>query len=190
MRKEIGNLTFEDVEYIHKHLCIQNWAPWMVVPISSILGRISVFPEGQLLAKNETGNPVGYTFINRINWNGEIQSLKSWKEIAGTPTTFKDTYEPNGNTLVLMSMNVHKDYRGQGIARGLIARVKELSKDLGVNYLIGSFRPNQYGEFKLQNPGFCDFEAYCRKKRKDGLPVDEWLRNLTRNGVEFLSVDF
>ncbi len=86
-------------------------------------------------------------------------------------------------------MAIHSDFRGIGVARKLIERAKTLTKELNVDNLIGPFRPNQYGWFKLENPEFSDFEVYCRRKRDDGLPTDEWLRNLSRNGMEIIKVD-
>lgn len=186
---EIGNWNENDILCAYNELCVKNWAPWLTVPLDSVEGRLRVFGKGQLLAKDYQGKPIGYTFLNRIDWTGNKDDLRSWKEIAGTPTTFENTYAPEGNTLVLMSMTVHSDFRGMEVAKKLIEGAKTLSKELSVDQLIGSFRPNQYGKFKLQNPGFSDFDAYCRSKRDDGLPVDEWLRNLTRNGMEIMKED-
>ncbi len=186
---EINNWHVEDVPFVHRELCEQNWPPWLVVPIDSINGRIKVFPQGQLLARNHIEKPVGYTFINRVNWSGKVEELTSWKEIAGVPTTFEKTYTAEGNTLVLMSMNVHQDSRGTGLARKLITKGKDLATELNIKHLIGSFRPNQYGKYKLENTGFTDFTEYCHMKRDDGLPLDQWLRNLIRNGMEMLKED-
>ncbi len=185
----LSNWDSKDVPYVHEELCNKNWAPWLVIPRESVEGRIRVFPGGQLLARNEQGVPVGYAFINRVNWDGSQDHLKSWKDLAGNPTTFEDTYRPDGNTLCLMSINVHRNLRGVGIAQKLIRRATKLSKELKVEYLIGSFRPNQYGKAKLDSSDFLDFETYCSTIRSDGLPVDEWLRNLTRNGMRILKVD-
>jgi hypothetical protein len=128
--------------------------------------------------------------MNRINWDGNQDHLKSWKEIAGTPTTYENTYTDTGNTLVLMSINSHIDYRGQGVVKKLIVQGKTLASDLRIDYLIGSFRPNQYGVFKLNNPGNnISFEQYCKLTREDGLPEDELLRKLTRNGMQIIKQD-
>ena len=186
---EVGNWDIQEVPYVYSELCVKNWAPWMVAPMDSIIGRVNVFTEGQLLARNEKKIPIGYAFINQINWNGQNQDLKSWREIAGEPTTFEDTYSPDGNTLVLMSINVHSDFRGIGVARKLIENAKSLANRHDIDFLIGSFRPNQYGAFKIDNPGFSDFEAYCRMVKNDGLPIDEWLRNLTLNGMRIIKED-
>ncbi|EKE05996.1 MAG: hypothetical protein ACD_19C00126G0004, partial [uncultured bacterium] len=72
----------------------------------------------------------------------------------------------------------------------LIEQAKMLAFVSGVDYLIGSFRPNDYGKYKaIYGLDSADFATYCQLKREDKLPVDSWLRNLTRNGMKPMKVD-
>ncbi len=89
-----------------------------------------------------------------------------------------------------MSMNVHPEYQGKGLARIMIEEIQKVARNLGIMYLIGSFRPNHFGKFKSQ-PGMwnTDFGTYCQTTREDGLPIDGWLRSLVRNGMKPLIVD-
>ncbi|OGH30328.1 MAG: hypothetical protein A3B41_00225 [Candidatus Levybacteria bacterium RIFCSPLOWO2_01_FULL_37_26] len=188
--QSVGNWIYEDLVAIYQALEKPNWAPWLAAPVSSLEGRCKVFPEGQLLIKNASGELCANLSMNRINWNGNIEALPSWDDVAGDPTTYEKTYIPSGNTLTLMSMNVNPEYQGQGYARSLIASAKQLGQKFGVEYIIGSFRPNEYGKHKLSHgKKAVTFRKYCELNRPDGLPVDAWLRNLSRNGMKHLKVD-
>lgn len=190
---QVKSWDLGDAHGIHDQLELPNWAPWLAASEESIAGRVLTFPEGQLLLQDEVGNPLASLSMNQINWDGEISSLPCWDDIAGDPTTYEQTYNPGGNTLVMMSMNVHPEHQGKGFARKLIDESKKTAQRLGVSNLIGSFRPNEYGKNKmniaLQNYPLPDFESYIKMNRSDGLPVDAWLRNLTRNGMQAFAVD-
>lgn len=187
----ITNWTKELVPVIHRNLEEPNWASWLMASEESLAGRIDVYSEGQLMISDISGNPLASLSMNRIDWDGNPESLPSWDDVAGDPTTYEKTCDPDGNTLVLMSMNVHPDHKGEGLARKLINYVKEHAAIMRVNSVIGSFRPNEYGKHKAKfGVSALDFSSYCRWTReKDGLPEDEWLRNLTRNGMRPLKVD-
>jgi GNAT superfamily N-acetyltransferase len=186
----ISNWSPKDGIEIYKQLEILNWAPWLAASPESLSGRAIVFSQGQLKITEPGGNIIASLSTNRIHWNGDVGSLPSWDDVAGDPTDYSKTYQPNGNTLVLMSMNVHPDYRGLGLARELIRQARKVAKNLEVNYLIGSFRPNEFGNFKLiGNNWSVPFEKYCNMIREDCLPIDSWLRNLVRNGMIPLTVD-
>ncbi len=187
----IGNIAAKDAQVVFEILEKPNWAPWLAASPQTIAGRAEVFPAGQLLAKDIRGFPMACLSMNRINWNGDPASLPSWDEVAGDPTTYENTYKPEGNTLALMSMNVNPDHQREGYARKLIEQAKLLGLKLpGISYVIGSFRPNEYGKYKLEGSDhLIDFNSYCEMRREDGLPVDGWLRNLTRNGMKPIKVD-
>ena len=61
-------------------------------------------------------------------------------------------------------------------------------KELGIENIIGSFRPNEFGLFKIKH-GPTDFDAYIHMVQKDGSPIDAWIRSLTRNGMKPLKTD-
>jgi GNAT superfamily N-acetyltransferase len=186
----VGSWKPEDILSIHQKLEVPNWAPWLAASEVSMVGRCLVFPEGQIVMKDTQGFPLASLSMNKINWDGDSESLPSWDDVAGDPTTYERTYVPKGNTLVLMSMNVNPEYQGAGHARALIEKAKLLTQELGVDYLIGSFRPNEYGKHKAINGvKALGFEEYASLKRDDGLSIDSWLRNLTRNGMKPLKVD-
>ncbi len=186
----VSNSKPEWAESIYALLEKPNWAPWLAASAETLGKRAEVFPDGQLIIMRNDGVPMASLSMNRINWGGDPKTLPSWDDIAGEPTTYENTFEPKGNTLVMMSMNVNPEFQGEGFARVLIEQAKLLAEKLGVEYLIGSFRPNEYGKHKHTNLGnHLGFESYCEAKREDNWPIDGWLRNLSRNGMQPLAVD-
>jgi GNAT superfamily N-acetyltransferase len=180
----------EDAGSIFHRLEKQNWAPWLCSPPEVLVTYSRLFPEGQLLITDHKDNPVASLTLNRINWDGNPQTLTTWDAVAGGSVAngdYQRTYAPEGNTLVLMSINVKYQEQGHGYARQLIDKAKETAQILGVEYLISPFRPSEYGKYKskYRDPGFLE---YCRMTDRDGVPIDKWLRNLTRNEMRFLRV--
>lgn len=194
--KQLGACTLrywkpEDANEIYNQVEKLNWAPWLSASPATLAGRAKVFPEGHLIMKDPKDDKILATLsTNRINWNGDLSQLPNWDGVAGEPTDYSSTYDPEGNTLVLMSMNVNPEFQGAGVARQMIELIKQQAKDLGATHLIGSFRPNQFGKFKAEGDNWkVDFEEYCKLNREDGWPIDGWLRSLTKNGMEPLVVD-
>jgi len=183
----------EDAEYIYDHLESRNWAPWLATPPDILAYYARLFPEGQLMVRGASGNPLATLTMNRINWDGDIASLPSWDEVAGANVSNGDyatTYTPDGNALIMMSMNVDPDFQKQGYASQLSAAAKDQAKQLGATYLLSPFRPTEFGKYKAET-GLSDdaFGEYCAMVRElDGLPIDSWLRSLTRNGMCQLKV--
>ncbi len=190
VRYTLGSLKPQDAEVVFKSLEEPNWAPWLAASSETIERRAEVFSEGQLVIIGLDGTPLASLSMNRISWDGNPKMLPSWDEVAGEPTTYENTYQPDGNTLVMMSMNVNPKFQGEGYARILIEQAKLVAEKLGIHYLLGSFRPNEYGKHKLSHlNNHLSFEEYCNTRRADDWPVDGWLRNLSRNGMQPLAVD-
>jgi len=166
-----------------------NWAPWLEASAQTLAGRAAVFPAGQLVMKDLQGHYAASLSLNQINWDGVVAHLPSWDDVAGDPTNYSKTYIPNGNTLVLLSMNIAPSYKGLQLPSKMLDAAKNLTKSLGVMHLIGSFRPSGYGEIKKGMQGL-DFETYCLLKQNGSKkPLDPWLRSLWWNGMTMLAVD-
>lgn len=118
-----------------------------------------------------------------------FQSLKLNRLFRFLLTSFRKKKLKDKNTVVLTALFAGSEFRGQNIPTRLFKSIKDEVKKLGYQWLISPFRPSQYGRYKrkselLHNPDV--FADYCYKKREDGLPVDGWLRSLTRNGMVML----
>lgn len=193
-----NNLEIEKI-YELEQKC---WAPWLEASYSSLKWRAKIFPLGQiaLISKEQTWNAIAASLsLNQIHWNGEKDSLPSWDDVAWDPTTYENTYDPNGNALVLMSMNVNEKYHWSHSP--LLSSAKKLAKNKNLPYVIWSFRPNkfwayittlfeQYGsEYFL----WIDLEklfAEYIEKECNGKPIDQWIWILKKKyGMKPLKID-
>lgn len=168
------------------------WSPWLAAPQESLAGRAETFPDGQLCVTSES-QLLATLSVNKIDWDGQPQSLPTWDDVAGDPTTYEHTFAQAGNTLCLMSMNVSEQGRGKHLPKLLISTLLSYAASANVTHVIGSFRPSAYSQAVLesiehdQQPP--SFEEYCAMTNKDGYPIDPWLRSLTKNGMVPLAVD-
>jgi GNAT superfamily N-acetyltransferase len=180
----------EEAEELFAVLEEPNWAPWLAASSETLAGRAQVFPAGQLVMRDGVGSILASLSLNQINWDGNPQTLPTWDEVAGDPTDYSMTYIPDGNTLVLLSMNVHPDYQGQRLPSKMIDTATDLAKQLNVQHLIGSFRPSDYGMVKQGLGNDLDFWEYCLMKRSNSSkPVDHWLGSLWHMGMKMMAVD-
>lgn len=176
-----------DIPIVYE-LEVKNWAPWLVASSQVLQERLNVFPQGQLLVRDEQGKVIASLTTNRVNWSNypDPKGLpKSWDWCAGKVegVRFQDAYDQKGSSLVLLSMNVDPGSRGQHLPSRLIEAAKEQAKELGVSFLISPFRPSSFGDYKLEkrvgNEAFWDF---CNQRREDGKLRDPWLRSLEWSG--------
>lgn len=187
---QIVHATPEMAGEIYETLEHPNWAPWLEASQATIAGRAKVFPEGQLLIK-ENGIMVASLSMNQIYWSGNPEDLPSWDQVAGDNSTdYSETYDSSGNTWVLMSMNVAPDSKGQQLPSKMIDYVKQLAAQAGIKYLIGSFRPSGYGSAKKEYNYQLPFWTYC-KMTKPGTnkPIDPWLRSLSWSNMQLIQED-
>jgi len=183
----------EDAAEIYAQLEHPNWAPWLEAGQQTIAERPMTFPEGQLLIK-DCGVMVASLSMNQIQWDGNIAALPTWDEVAGQASTnYSETYQPNGNTLVMMSMNVAPEAKGKQLPTKMFDYVKLLSQQLGIEHMMGSFRPSGYGAAKqhaLQAGVDLPFWDYATSTQEGtDKPVDPWLRSLWWNGMQMLKED-
>jgi GNAT superfamily N-acetyltransferase len=165
-----------------------SWAPWLRFDGYQLSKQKEIFPEGQFTAKGEDGSLLGFLSTNRISWDGSANSLPTWDQIAGPSSTYEETYRPDGNTLVLMSMSVSQEARGKGIPGLLIGQLKDYAAKNDVEKIIGDFRPSGFGLYK-KTTGDLNFENYCRLAREDGKLSDGWLRSVQKMGMQELRPD-
>lgn len=165
-----------------------NWAPWLRASEGVLAKRAEVFPQGQI-AIWERERPVANISLARFNYDGDPQHLKTWDELMGDPPTGEGTFDLQGNALGMMSINVSQGQRGGGLTTEIFGAVRKLARELGVGHIMGSFRPTQFGDHSIKNP-HASFKDYVDTKRpEDKLPIDGWLRILTKNGMRMLRVD-
>jgi GNAT superfamily N-acetyltransferase len=168
----------------------KTWAPWLRKPQRNFETITRIFSDGQRKIINSYGDIVAMVSTNRINWDGAIDSLRTWDAVAGGSIEkgdFTKTYIPDGNTLNIMSISVDPEMQGKGLATILYREVLNMAEYFGVEHLICSFRPCGFGKYKVQAP--ISFTDYCRLTKEDGLPWDPWLRIATRYGMVPLRIE-
>jgi hypothetical protein len=186
----LSSWASKEVQALYSALEEPNWAPWLSASPETLAARADVFPEGQLVMKDPSGAYIGSLSLNQIMWDGKPNHLPSWDEVAGDPTDYSTTYNPHGNTLVLLSMNVSPEWKGKHVPSKLIINAKKLAFKLGIAHIMGSFRPSGYGEAKQQMGFDLDFAAYCNMTRQDSSkPIDPWLGSLWHMGMHMVAID-
>jgi GNAT superfamily N-acetyltransferase len=80
-----------------------------------------------------------------------------------------------------LSVAIHADYRGTGLARQMLEAMKSAARAAGIGMMVAPVRPTR----KHLYP-FHGFETYCGWTREDGSPFDPWLRTHTQMGATFL----
>ncbi len=187
-RYEVRPYKPSEAGLIYETLEKPNWATWLAASIETLAKRAEVFPEGQIALWGSDGKPVASLSLNRFSWNGDADSLPTWDELAGDPATYEKTYNSSGNSVGMMSINVRSDIQGGGLTQFIIDSTKQLTEKIGVDNVMGSFRPSQFGQFAKDNPALT-MEAYLDMKDHQGMPVDKWIRALHRNGMKMLRID-
>ena len=195
-----------NINEIYHGLEIKNWAPWLAASLTSLAGRALVFQKGQI-AVCQKDMIVATISTNQINWNGEKSSLPTWDEVAGDPTTYENTFVSSGNTIALMSANVHPEFQGIGFGPMLIKSVQDMAKKIeGIQHIVGSFRPTGFGSYKSKIGKDLPLDQYYKipasqeqfkpiDKEIDwsswggNPPIDPWFRSLARNGMTPIVVD-
>jgi hypothetical protein len=167
------------------------WAPWLRKTEQHIATIAENFPETQLLLRNQGGDVAAIMTATRVNWDGNPASLTTWDAVAGGSIAASDyvtTYTPDGNTLCLISSAIDPNIQGKRLAPQLVEGMGDLARKLGAAHLIGPFRPNGYGDFKLEY-GPVAFAEYCAMTRENGQPIDPWLRSAFRLGMQPLRIE-
>lgn len=184
---EIRPYRSDEAPKIYEMLEMPNWAPWLRATPKTLAKRAEVFPQGQI-AVWDGNRPAASISLNRFNFDGDPELLPTWDQLAGDPSTYEKTFVPDGNAVAMMSINVHPDYQGKGLTQTIIGAVKALKPQIGIEHVMGSFRPNQFGEYSHEKP-YAHFTSYVHSKDQKGLPRDAWLRALHRNGMVQLRID-
>jgi hypothetical protein len=185
----VTNITPQTAFRVYSELEAPSWAPWLRYSPKEISRQASVFPEGQILVTDDGDNFLASLSMNRINWDGDIYKLTTWDEIAGDRMDYSGTYTLEGNTLVLMSMNVSPSHQGKRIPGLIIDHVKEKFEKQGIEHIISPFRPSGYGLAKSLIGYDLDFKCYCEmKKPGTDQPYDPWLRSLWWKQIRLLKV--
>ena len=126
--------------------------------------HLAVFPEGQLVAADETGRLFGSASSLIIDWDDYAESAK-WSAITGNGTF--STHNPLGKTLYGADMCVDPEARKQGTGSLFYKARKKLVQDRGLKRLLTGGRIPGYAEVAQQMTPQEYVSDVVRGKRKD-----------------------
>jgi predicted amidohydrolase/GNAT superfamily N-acetyltransferase len=118
-----------------------SWTP------GELTRHLAVFPEGQLVAVDESGRILGSASSLIIDWDDYAESAK-WYTITGRGTF--DTHRPLGNTLYGADMCVDPLARRQGIGSLFYQARKKMVRERGLKRLLTGGRIPWYAQVAQQ----------------------------------------
>lgn len=160
----------------------ESWPPELRASKEKFISRLHTFEKGFFVARVD-GRIKGITTSQIVNYppNGE-----TWNEI--TDNGFiKNTHNPSGNALYVVSIGVARDVQGMGIGSLLLGAQKELTKEFGLNYLFLGARIPGYLKYCREH-GEIPVESYLVLKNDKNEPVDPEIRFYRRNGLEVAKI--
>lgn len=91
----------------------------------------------------------------------------------------KKGVEPNTQSAI--QINIHPEYRSQGLSIKMVQAMRAIGKSKGFNYLVAPVRPNQKSQYPL-----ISIDDYIEWTNDEGLPFDAWLRVHARAGARII----
>ena len=126
--------------------------------------HLAVFPEGQLVAVDDTGRILGSASSLIIDWDDYAEFAK-WSTITGQGTF--STHHPMGNTLYGADMCVDPLARRQGIGTLLYQARKKMVKERGLKRLLTGGRLPWYAQVAQEMTPQQYVSDVIKGKRKD-----------------------
>lgn len=91
----------------------------------------------------------------------------------------KKSLEPNIQSAI--QINIHPDYRSQGLSMRMVQAMRAIGQSKGFKYLVAPVRPNQKSQYPL-----ISIDDYIQWMDEQGLPFDAWLRVHVRAGARII----
>jgi GNAT superfamily N-acetyltransferase len=91
----------------------------------------------------------------------------------------KNGKEPNIQSAI--QINIHPDYRNQGLSAKMVQAMRAIGQAKGFKYLVAPVRPNQKSQYPLIR-----IDDYIEWTNEEGLPFDAWLRVHARAGAKII----
>jgi GNAT superfamily N-acetyltransferase len=91
----------------------------------------------------------------------------------------KQGIKPNIQSAI--QINIHPDYRSQGLSPKMVQAMRAIGRSKGFKYLVAPVRPSQKSKYPL-----ISIDDYIRWTNREGLPFDAWLRVHVRLGARII----
>ncbi len=132
--------------------------------IEDLAHHLTIFPEGQIVAIDQTGRIVGSASSLIIDWDDYFESAQ-WSTITEHGTF--NTHNPLGITLYGADMSVDPDMRRQGIGTLMYDARKQLVKDRGLKRMLAGGRIPGYVQVQHEMSPKQYITEVIQGKRKD-----------------------
>lgn len=129
-----------------------------------LINHINIFPEGQLVAVDESGRIVGSASSLIIDWDDYAESAQ-WSTITGHGTF--NTHNPQGKTLYGADMAVDPDFRRQGIGSLFYEVRKKMVKERGLKRILTGGRIPGFAKVSHQLSAKEYVKEVIQGRRKD-----------------------
>ena len=117
-----------------------------------------------------------------FHWDQPLEDLPDggwdWVFLAAIENHKKDI-EPNIQSAI--QINIHPDYRSQGLSMRMVQAMRAIGQSKGFRYLVAPVRPNQKSQYPL-----ISIDDYIQWTDAEGLPFDAWLRVHARAGARII----
>jgi GNAT superfamily N-acetyltransferase len=80
-----------------------------------------------------------------------------------------------------IQINIHPDYRSQGLSARMVEAMRAIGESKGFKYLVAPVRPTQKSQYPL-----ISIDDYIQWTNDEGLPFDAWLRVHARLGARII----
>ncbi|MFI6828782.1 MULTISPECIES: hypothetical protein [unclassified Kribbella] len=144
--------------------------------------RQEYFPEWEFYLVSDDERLIAGCWGVPLAWDGTVEDLPGGftDSLVRSVLGYEEGVVPN--TFVLMAAAVRSDEQGRGHAGRVITSVRDRAVAGGLRQVIAPVRPTLKSSYPLT-----PIETFMTWTRKDGLPLDPWLRTHVRLGAELLA---
>jgi hypothetical protein len=115
-------------------------------------------------------------------WDQPLEELpeRGWDWVLQEAVANHETgIEPNTQSAI--QINIHPDYRSQGLSTKMVQAMRSIGQSRGFRHLVAPVRPNQKSQYPL-----ISIDDYVQWTNEEGLPFDAWLRVHARAGARLI----
>ncbi len=139
----VRNTTFADLPSIA--VLSKEVYPWDPYTIEQLQAQLRVFPQGQFVAVNRSGDVLGMS-ASMVVPNSRCGSSHTWGGVTGDGLLQPHSLN-SADVLYGVETLVHPDARRSGIAQELMQMRFELARRLGVSKHVAAVRLSGYGAY-------------------------------------------
>lgn len=159
------------------------WPQELIANREKFISRLKIFPQG-FITVEINGQIKGVTTSQIIDY--DPSSTNTWNELTGNGY-IKNSHNPEGNAIYVVSVAVAKDTQGLGLGGRLVDAQKELARKLDKKFLLLGARIPGYDSY-CKVHGEISVEKYLELRNDKGEPFDPEIRFYARKGLEISKI--